>query len=48
LLFSESIHPRLMDQLTLFPTSYDDGPDALQGAVAQLKRGAVQPRIRRI
>lgn len=48
LLFSDAIHPRLIDQLTLFPTSYDDGPDALQGAVAQLKRGAVQPRIRRI
>ncbi len=48
LLFSEAIHPRLMDQLTLFPTSYDDGPDALQGAVAQLKKGNAQPRIRRI
>ena len=48
LLFAEGIHPRLMDQMTLFPTSYDDGPDALQGAVAQLKRGSVQPRIRRI
>ena len=48
LLFSEAIHPRLMDQLTLFPTSYDDGPDALQGAVAQLKKGNAPPRIRRI
>lgn len=48
LLFSEVIHPRLIDQLTLFPTSYDDGPDALQGAVAQLKRGTVQPRLRRM
>ncbi len=48
LLFSETIHPRLIDQLTLFPTSYDDGPDALQGAVAQLKRGTAQPRIRRM
>jgi predicted phage terminase large subunit-like protein len=48
LLFSDSIHPRLMDQLTLFPTSYDDGPDALHGAVSQLKRGSVQPRLRRI
>jgi predicted phage terminase large subunit-like protein len=48
LLFSDAIHPRLMDQLTLFPTSYDDGPDALHGAVAQLKKGAVQPRIRRV
>ena len=48
LLFADGIHPRLMDQLTLFPTSYDDGPDALQGAVAQLKRGMAQPRIRRV
>lgn len=37
LLFAENINPRLLEQLTLFPTSYDDGPDALQGAVAQLK-----------
>lgn len=48
LLFSDVIHPRLIDQLILFPTSYDDGPDALQGAVAQLKRGSTQPRLRRI
>lgn len=48
LLFAGNIHPRLIDQLTLFPTSYDDGPDALQGAVAQLKKGSVQPRVRRI
>ncbi len=37
LLFSENINPRLLEQLTLFPTSYDDGPDALQGAVEKLK-----------
>lgn len=48
LLFTDGIHPRLIDQLTLFPTSYDDGPDALQGAMSQLKRGANQPHIRRI
>lgn len=48
LLFADSIHPRLIDQLTLFPTSYDDGPDALQGAVSQLKRVANQPRVRRM
>jgi predicted phage terminase large subunit-like protein len=48
LLFAEGIHPRMIDQLTLFPTSYDDGPDALHGAIAQLKKGAVHPRIRRI
>lgn len=28
-----------MSQLVLFPTSHDDGPDALHGAVAQLKKG---------
>lgn len=38
LLFSESLNPRLIEQLTMFPTSYDDGPDALHGAVSQLKR----------
>lgn len=38
LLFADTLNPRLMEQLSLFPTSYDDGPDALQGAVAQLKR----------
>lgn len=48
LLFAESIHPRLIDQLTLFPTSYDDGPDALHGAVSQLRRASHQPRIRRM
>jgi predicted phage terminase large subunit-like protein len=39
LLFAENITPLLMTQLVLFPTSHDDGPDALHGAVAQLKRG---------
>ena len=38
LLFADTIDPRLIEQLTLFPTSYDDGPDALQGAVYQLKK----------
>jgi len=38
LLFSKTLPPRLIEQLTLFPTSYDDGPDALQGAVVQLKK----------
>lgn len=37
LLFAENVNPRLIEQLTLFPTSYDDGPDALQGAVEHLK-----------
>jgi len=39
LLFADSLNPLLMQQLLLFPTSHDDGPDALYGAVAQLKRG---------
>jgi predicted phage terminase large subunit-like protein len=38
LLFAETLTPRLLDQLTLFPTTYDDGPDALHGAVEQLKK----------
>lgn len=38
LLFSETLTPQLATQLTLFPTGYDDGPDALQGAIAQLKQ----------
>jgi len=38
LLFAEDVTPRLMTQFTQFPTGYDDGPDALQGAVAQLKK----------
>lgn len=45
LLFSESINPRLITQLTLFPTTHDDGPDALQGAVAQLKKPVWEPDI---
>ncbi|MBK8190380.1 MAG: phage terminase large subunit [Vampirovibrionales bacterium] len=38
LLFTESLSPRFWQQMTLFPTGKDDGPDALQGAVEQLKR----------
>jgi predicted phage terminase large subunit-like protein len=38
LLVSDTLTPRLTEQLTQFPTSYDDGPDALQGAVSQLKK----------
>jgi predicted phage terminase large subunit-like protein len=38
LLFADTVNPRLIEQLSLFPTSYDDGPDALQGAVSQLKK----------
>lgn len=38
LLFNETLNPRLIDQLVAFPTTYDDGPDALHGAVRQLKK----------
>lgn len=38
LLFSDTLNPRLTEQLSLFPTSYDDGPDALQGAVSKIKK----------
>jgi predicted phage terminase large subunit-like protein len=38
LLFSDSLPSLFIDQLTQFPTTYEDGPDALQGAVAQLKK----------
>lgn len=37
LLFAESLNPQLLDQLRQFPTGYDDGPDALQGAVSKLQ-----------
>lgn len=38
LLFNENITPRLISQMTQFPTSHDDGPDALHGAVSQLRK----------
>ncbi len=38
LLFSSTLPKRFMDQMTMFPTSYDDGPDALHGAWYQLRR----------
>lgn len=42
--FAEGLDPLLLDQLTLFPTDSDDGPDALQGAVAKLK----EPNLNKI
>lgn len=36
--FNEDINPLLLDQLRLFPTGHDDGPDALHGCVNKLKR----------
>jgi predicted phage terminase large subunit-like protein len=39
LLFSNRLDPLIIQQMTLFPTAdHDDAPDALQGAVDQLKR----------
>ena len=38
LLFNVDINPRLKTQLDLFPTTHDDGPDALHGAVEQLRK----------
>jgi len=38
LLFNADLNPRLISQLQLFPTSHDDGPDALQGAVEILRK----------
>lgn len=36
--FNQRINPLLIDQLRLFPTTHDDGPDALQGCVERFKR----------
>lgn len=38
LLFAQDLNPRLINQMTLFPTSHDDGPDALHGAIEQLRK----------
>jgi predicted phage terminase large subunit-like protein len=38
LLFNIDLTPRLISQMQLFPTDHDDGPDALQGAVEELKK----------
>lgn len=38
LLFATDLNPRLIEQLTQFPTGYDDGPDALEGAVRKLRK----------
>ncbi len=38
LLFNEDLNPRLISQMQLFPTDHDDGPDALHGAVEELKK----------
>lgn len=40
LLFADTLNPRLMSQMSLFPTSHDDGPDALYGAVDPLWKRA--------
>jgi predicted phage terminase large subunit-like protein len=38
LLFNRDFNPRLISQMKLFPTGHDDGPDALHGAVEQLRK----------
>lgn len=38
LVFNDDLSPRLISQMQLFPTDHDDGPDALHGAVEQLKK----------
>lgn len=38
ILFSDRIDPELLNQLRLFPTVHDDGPDALHGCVDKLKK----------
>jgi predicted phage terminase large subunit-like protein len=38
LLFNIDLNPRLISQLQLFPTSNDDGPDALHGAIEPLRK----------
>lgn len=35
---SKNLPAVLIDQIRLFPTTHDDGPDALQGCVSRLKR----------
>jgi len=36
--FAEGINRELLNQLRLFPTDHDDGPDALHGAISRLKK----------
>ena len=45
LLLNQVIDHELINQLRLFPTGHDDGPDALHGCVSRLRRpkGAIQP-----
>ncbi len=38
LCFANTLPEHFIHQMNLFPTSHDDGPDALQGAVAQLRK----------
>jgi predicted phage terminase large subunit-like protein len=36
--FNRALDSRLIEQLKYFPTTHDDGPDALQGAVSKLQK----------
>lgn len=42
---NQDTSPLLIDQLRLFPTTHDDGPDALQGCVERLKRPGGQIKV---
>lgn len=44
ILFNDVVDPELINQIRLFPTVHDDGPDALHGCVSRLRkpRGAIQ------
>lgn len=37
LLFADDLNQRFWSQMELYPTTHDDGPDALHGAVSQLR-----------
>ncbi|MBY0405734.1 MAG: phage terminase large subunit, partial [Cyanobacteria bacterium] len=38
LLFNQDLNQRFISQINLFPTTHDDGPDALQGVVGILSK----------
>ncbi len=45
LLFSNTLPELFITQMHLFPTTHDDGPDALHGAVSQLKKRLELPLL---
>ena len=44
--FADTLDRRMIEQLQQFPTGYVDGPDALEGAVRQLRRRVDAVRLR--